>query len=89
MESVRLLSLILFYRRRNDLVVDEAYVLTILHHISNQLMFHYASLSYALIRDDIILCDVKLYPATRCLVDCINRLERKVHELEGLVIRYN
>ncbi|KAK4873407.1 hypothetical protein RN001_015436 [Aquatica leii] len=57
----------------------------ILHQISYQLNLHHALLSCAIIRDDLILCDVKLNKATKCLLNCMNFLEKQVNEFEAKV----
>lgn len=72
-------------RKRNELLVNEEYVLTVLHCISQQLLLHYASLSYAMTMENVILCDVKLSPATKCLVSSVENLEQKINDLKELV----
>lgn len=75
-----------FYRKRNNLIVDEDYVLTAIHCINQQLLLHYASLSYAITKKDIVLCDVKLSRATQCLAGCVDNLQAKVNVLKQMVI---
>lgn len=75
-----------FYRRKNELLIDQEYVVTVLHCIGQQLLLHYASLSYAMTVENLIICDVKLLPATRCLVNSIQGLEQKLNTLEELVL---
>lgn len=68
--------------------INQDYVQLVLYQINQQLNLHYASLSYALTRPDITVCDVKLGPGTRCLVDCISSLEDQIVKQQEMV-NYN
>lgn len=75
-----------FCRKKNNLLIDENYVLAVLGSINKQLLLHYASLSYAITNKDIVLCDVRLSAATECLLTSVDNLHTKIQDLKQLVV---
>lgn len=53
--------------------------------MSVQLNKHFANLTYALKREDIDLCDIKVTPAVDCLQQCLTSLEQRLSEFDKKV----
>ncbi|KAJ8951278.1 hypothetical protein NQ318_008181, partial [Aromia moschata] len=61
-----------------ETVVSSQYTRLLLSHTSIQLHKHFANLAYALIRDDVDLCNINLTPAVNHLQLCLKSLERQL-----------
>ncbi|KAK9874358.1 hypothetical protein WA026_002708 [Henosepilachna vigintioctopunctata] len=69
--------------------VDSKYVKTVLYQMSNQLHKHLANLSCAVMRNDVVVCDVKLKPSVKCLKQCIKSLEIETKSMKQMVNKNN
>ncbi|GJQ67796.1 hypothetical protein Trydic_g16578 [Trypoxylus dichotomus] len=67
---------------RSNLVFSKEYIQTVLNQIANHLHLHHANLACAVLREDTIICDVKLLQASRALLYHIQQLENEVHLIE-------
>ncbi|XP_018567712.1 uncharacterized protein LOC108908238 [Anoplophora glabripennis] len=68
--------------KKVDIIVDRQYALVVLSTMSMHLTKHLANLTYALKREDIDLCDIKVAPAVDCLQHCLMSLERRLSEFD-------
>ncbi|KAF2880087.1 hypothetical protein ILUMI_26099 [Ignelater luminosus] len=62
--------------------VDKEFAELVLNQISHQLYLHHASLLCALNRKDIMVCDLKLHKASKCLLNCVTSLEKELDRSE-------
>ncbi|KAJ3660183.1 hypothetical protein Zmor_004650 [Zophobas morio] len=65
-----------------DILIDQTYVLSVLAQTSVHLTKHLAALSIAVSRQDVIVCDVRLSPATKCLENSVKSLGTQLEEFE-------
>ncbi|KAJ8919705.1 hypothetical protein NQ315_006233 [Exocentrus adspersus] len=75
--------------RKVKVVVDRKYALIVLNTMSMQLNKHFANLTYALKREDVDLCDIRVAPAVECLQGCLTSLEKRLTEFDAKVFKQN
>ncbi|KAF5305839.1 hypothetical protein FQR65_LT07578 [Abscondita terminalis] len=69
-----------------SIVLTKEDVELILNQITYQLNLHHALLSCPIIRKDVVVCDVKLGNATKCLLNCLESLSNKLDEFEQRIL---
>ncbi|KAK9693074.1 hypothetical protein QE152_g34454 [Popillia japonica] len=63
---------------RKDLIVDIEYIQTVLNQIIGHLHLHHANLACAILREDIVVCDIKLQKVCKTLIYHVQELENEV-----------
>lgn len=62
-------------------------MLQLVYQISNQLHMNNINILYGLVREDnIILCDIPLYNAAKCLENCAHALDNTIKTIKTKVI---
>lgn len=64
------------------MVVDKQYMLLVLNQISVHLHKHFANLVYALKRENVDLCNIRVTPSVDQLQSIINGVEKELDKLE-------
>ncbi|KAL3271095.1 hypothetical protein HHI36_021591 [Cryptolaemus montrouzieri] len=72
---------------RKNTKIDESYTKLVLFQMSNQLHKHLANLSCAVMRNDVVVTDVRLGPSVKCLDECIDSLSEETRKMKMLLTK--